>query len=427
MEGKILLSHSGKQHSYQVARAMENLGVLDTFYTSSYVKQSWLQAYFLRSGNDYFTRRFISGVVGPKVNANWRFEVKEIVLRKLFGKIKKTQDAVYARDVQFDKYVAKQIKKRYENGTISEGSIFWGFQGSCYFSLIAAREAGMITVIELATAHVIAARRILGEEKELHSEWADSIDNLYFPADYEERLVREPHLADYVVAASEFTKSTLEEVGILPDKVIYLPLGVDTDSVEGKSESVLSKPIKLLYAGTVTQRKGIKYLLNALQDFDEKDIELHIYGHVQGSGEAFKTYSNKVKYHGAVSQKELFKLYKNFDFLVLPSVFEGFGLVIVEAMAAGVPVITTKHTFGAELIENKRNGFLVEIRSVEDLKEIFDYILKLNDDKYELLSKEAKKALSQVTWKNYEGCLKDKLLIINEGSAVVPVGNRKST
>jgi starch synthase len=400
---KIIVSHSGKQHSYQVAKAMDELGVLDTFYTSSYVSSKTLQQFFFKTKNNYFTRRFVAGLSGSQVDANWRFELKEIVFRKLYGKSSKTQNAVYARDVQFDAYVARQIEKRSKKENL-RGRVFWGFQGSCYNSLKAAKKAGMVAVIELATAHVVAAKRILGEEQNLQPEWADSIDNLHFPEAYEKRLVEEPHLADYVVVASEFTKSTVLEVGIPEAQILYLPLGVDVAAVEPKQDLRYKKPIKLLYAGTVTQRKGIKYLLEAMEPYDNSEIELHIYGHIQGSGEAFKAfkaYEAHVFYHGPVSQNELFAMYKNFDYLVLPSIFEGFGLVIVEAMAAGLPVITTKHTYGAELIDDKVNGFLVAIRSVEALREVFDAVLQLEAQAYKELSYQAKTAIHALTWQEY--------------------------
>ncbi|OZV69234.1 glycosyltransferase family 4 protein [Winogradskyella aurantia] len=419
---KIVLSHSGKQHSYQVAKAMDQLGVLDTFYTSAYVRYKGLQRFFLRTKNNYFTRRFVTGLSGDQINANWRFELKEILFRKLYGKSIKTQNAVYNRDVKFDAYVAQQIEKRAKREDLKD-KLFWGFQGSCYKSLKAARKAGMITVIELATAHVVAAKRILGEEQKLQPEWADSIDNLRFPKAYEDRLIEEPHLADYVVAASEFTKATLLEVGVPEPKILYLPLGVEVAEVASKREAKYKKPIKLLYAGTVTQRKGIKYLLEAIKSYDSSEIELHIYGHVQGSGEAFKAYEADVCYHGPVSQTELFTLYKNFDFLVLPSIFEGFGLVIIEAMAAGLPVVTTKHTYGAELISHEENGFLVDIRSISGLRQVFDNILKLKEEQYLTLSSKAKDAIQSLTWQHYKARLKDQLeqlMVLRSNDTVKP-------
>ncbi len=71
----ITLSHSGKQHSYQTAKALYKLALLDKFYTSSYITNERLQKYFLKKGDKYWTRRFIDGLPGNRVDANWRFEI----------------------------------------------------------------------------------------------------------------------------------------------------------------------------------------------------------------------------------------------------------------------------------------------------------------------------------------------------------------
>ncbi|NPA36354.1 MAG: glycosyltransferase family 4 protein, partial [Chlorobi bacterium] len=356
----IILSHSGKQHSYQTAKALYKLNLLDKFYTSSYITNERLQKYFLKKGDKFWTRRFIEGLPGNRVDANWRFEFKEVVLRYLQGKSPAAQNAVYERDVNFDKYVSNKLTKH------KNAKIFWGFQGSCHQSLISANNEGMLSVCELATAHVTAAKRILGEESQMHPEWADSIDNLVFPQKYEKRLVEEPHIAQKVIAASEFTKSTLLEVNIPEENILYLPLGFDLQHVpykERTDDNIENRPLKLLYSGTVTQRKGIKYLLEAMKEITD-DTELHIIGGIQGSGNALKNYKGLYSYHPSVSQQEMFNAYSEYDALILPTVFEGFGLVIVEAMAAGLPVITTPNSIGPELITDDKNGYIVPIRDV---------------------------------------------------------------
>lgn len=435
----IILSHSGKQHSYQTAKALHKLGLLDTFFTSSYLSNKKLQEYFNRSGDTYWVRRFIEGLPGNKVNANWRFEMKETLLRKLQGKSKAVQKAVYARDVNFDHYVAKQLHKykinpssnrqviqstyhqivKSSNHQIIKSSyqqiikstnqpIFWGFQGSCHASLQAANQLGITSICELATAHVVAAKRILGEEAALHPEWADSIDNLVFPAAYEKRLVEEPQIAQKVVAASTFTKSTLLEVGIPEENIIYLPLGFDLEHVpyhEKTQDNIENRPLKLLYAGTVTQRKGIKYLLQALKSMNTKDVELHIIGGIQGSGEALKEFEGYFHYHPPVSQQEMFNSYAEYDVLVLPTIFEGFGLVIVEAMAAGLPVITTPHSIGPELIEDDINGYNIPIRDISAISSAIEKLRNKSSDEYLTMRKKAREAALSYSWGAFEARL----------------------
>ncbi len=142
----------------------------------------------LKTGADYWTRRFLRDLNGNKVHPHWRFEMKELLYARIFGKGIRTQRAVYERDVKFDRYMARKIQGL-------NGDILWGFHGSCYESLKAANEAGKFTICELSIAHIPAAIKILKEEKKLHPEWADSLDNLEFPSWYYERMIEEPHLA----------------------------------------------------------------------------------------------------------------------------------------------------------------------------------------------------------------------------------------
>jgi len=397
----VTLSHAGKQHSYHVAQGLLNLGFLDRFYTSSYVTQPFLQELITKRGNTFFSRRFQQGLAAPFVKSRWDFEVKEVLYRKLYGKTEKTQNAVYYRDVNFDKYVAGLLPKRPSN-------TYWGFQGSAYESLLAAKKCGKKAIVELATAHVKASLEILGEEAKLHPDFADSLDNLVFPAFYQKRLEEEPHIADITIAASAFTKQTLLADAIPESKILTLPLGFDMDYVpytERKTENISQRPLKLLYAGTLTQRKGIKYLLNVMAKLKGTDIELTCIGGIQGSGEGLAKYKNLYHYRPAVSQLEMFGIYQEYDALVLPTVFEGFGLVIVEAMAAGLPVITTPHSIGPELIINGENGYIVPIRDEMALENAIIALRNKNNDQYLQMRLQARKTVEQYTWAKYRNKL----------------------
>ncbi len=448
----ILLSHSGKQHSYHVAKALFNLSYLKKFVTSSYIRSPRLQRWVTNTGNQYFSRRFIEGLSGKKVDSNWRFELPEIIFRQLTGKSPKTQRAVYQRDINFDYYVAKNLntwfspnKSKIENrkskiktippffpsinhSSFINKNFFWGFQGSCHSSLLRANELGISSITELATAHVTAAQKILGEEQRLLPHWADSIDNLVFPSFYEKRLKEEPHIAHMIISASDFTTQTLLDDKISKEKIIKLPLGFDLDYITPKehlqtqsntsSSSLKSKienhqstfknrPIRLLYCGTVTQRKGIFYLLEAIKFFKKAEVELHIIGGIQGSGEAFQKYKNHFVYHPPVSQYEMFSLYKEYDALILPSIFEGFGLVIVEAMAAGLPVIATSHTMGPDVIEEGKNGYLIPIRDINSIKKSIGKMINLSEEEYNKMSVYARESVLKFTWAEYQNRLKN--------------------
>ncbi len=403
---KIILAHSGKQHSYLTALSLLELGFLERYYTSAYIKSLRLQNFINNHHINYLQKRFINGLSGSKVVSNWRFEVKEILMRKIYGKSRGVQNAVYKRDENFDNYLYKKIRQK-------EYDIFWGFQGSCLETLKTVNQSERCSIVELATAHVTEAKKILGEEQLLHPEWADSIDNLVFPAEYEKRLQEEPHTAKYVFAASEFTRQSLINDGINPEKIKILPLCFNTAAIPPCEEfkNIENRPLKVLYCGTVTQRKGIKYLLDTFRKIPKSTAELNIIGGIQGSGKAFDTYKDVYTYHGAIPQNVLFERYQEFDILALPTVFEGFGLVIPEAMAAGLPVITTQNSFGYEIIRHHQNGSIIPIRDTDALIKEILYFASLNNYSFNKMRMAAKNSAEGYTREQFRQRIKN---IIND-------------
>lgn len=404
---KISLAHAGKQHSYQVAKAMNELGVLDQFYTSGYAN-SLIQKLSKNLPGNPFQRRFIEGLPAVKVTANWHFELKENWIRRVKKNPVLARKAVYERDISFDRYMANKILS-------STTSHFWGFQGSCHDTLMQATKTGKVSVCELATAHINSAKKILGEESKLHPDWALTIDNLVFPSSYEKRLEEEPHLADHVVAASSFTKATLIEGGVSVQKIKVLPLGCSLDMIPfqlSNFKPYKERPFKLLYAGRVTQRKGMCYLLEALKNFKPSEVELHIIGQMNGAEKLLKPFEDYIHYHGSKSQRALYNSYCDFDALVLPSVFEGFGLVIVEAMAAGLPVITTPNTMGPEMIVEGKNGSLIPIRDVKALEGAITKLITLPADELLAMRVDARESALNFSWDKYQARLSKVLELL---------------
>jgi glycosyltransferase involved in cell wall biosynthesis len=390
---RISVSHAGKQHSYHLAAALQKLGVLERFYTSSYIGPAWLQA--LVNNQDMLRRRFQPGLASPFVHYNWGYELREMYVKYRQGRGAAFTEAVYARDVQFDADMANLIAN-------ANSDTFWGFQGSALQTLKASKAAGKRTLLELATAHVSAAKKYLGEEARLQPDWADSFDNLVFPPAYERRLEEEPFVADFAVAASGFTRQTLLEAGMAPEKILYLPLGFEVDHVPYQAlEKRKPGPLRLLYAGNVTQRKGMAYLLDAMASVPKTVATLHVVGTVQGSGAAFAAHKELYTYQPAVSQQQLFGMYANYDALVLPTLFEGFGLVLVEAMAAGLPVITTAHSIGPELVDEGQTGYLVPIRDSLALIDAIEQMAELPEEQYLAMRLAARQKALSFTWDAY--------------------------
>jgi glycosyltransferase involved in cell wall biosynthesis len=106
-----------------------------------------------------------------------------------------------------------------------------------------------------------------------------------------------------------------------------------------------------------------------------------------------------------VSQYELFQLYTQFDVLVLPTIFEGFGLVIVEAMAAGLPVITTAHSMGPDVIENEKSGWIIPIRDAGAIATALEKLRQKSNAEYAAMRSEARNAALRYSWDRYRAAL----------------------
>jgi len=129
-----------------------------------------------------------------------------------------------------------------------------------------------------------------------------------------------------------------------------------------------------LFVGGLGQRKGLSYLLEAVALLPES-VELTLVGmktteHCAPLNAALKRH----RWIPTLPHSEVLREMSRHDVFVFPSLFEGFGLVILEAMSQGLPVIATEHTAGPDLIEEGRSGFIVPIRSAQAIAEKLDLL-----------------------------------------------------
>ncbi|MEM3401697.1 MAG: glycosyltransferase family 4 protein [Candidatus Hadarchaeales archaeon] len=175
-----------------------------------------------------------------------------------------------------------------------------------------------------------------------------------------------------IVAVSNSTKEKLVAAGVSPGNIEVIPNGVDLnlfDSVKAEK----SKKLRVIYVGRLIEYKHLDDLLLAFSKL-KIDCELYVVG-VGYERERLEKMarglgiSKKVVFTGFVSDEEKIRLLKSSHIFVLPSTVEGFGIAVVEAMAAGVPTLCADIPALREVTENGRVGVLFRPRDVEELKE----------------------------------------------------------
>jgi D-inositol-3-phosphate glycosyltransferase len=199
--------------------------------------------------------------------------------------------------------------------------------------------------------------------------------------------------ADRVVTASEHEAQLLERLyGAPRDRLVEIPCGIDLELFRPRGQSDARKRLGLhparplvLYVGRIERLKGIDVLIEAVQQMDDLDFELAIVGGDEAAGELTAELSalaerlgvaQRIRWVGAVEHDELPWWYSAAEVCVVPSYYESFGLVAVEAMACGTPVVASRVGGLAYTVRDHETGYLIPWRCPEPFVEGLEVILK---------------------------------------------------
>jgi len=342
----VVLSTIGKFHTFDLARQLHKRGALKTIYSGyplfklkkeSLPKQSvktfpYLHAPYMRFAPRYTPARFL-----------WEW-----------------QDRVW-----FDRFVA---------GQLPECDVFCGLSGSGLHSGRRAKFRGAKYVCDRGSAHIRVQDRILREEFELQGIPYPGVDPRIIMREEEEY-----EAADLITVPSAFAMNTFLEAGVPRRKMRLATYGVDLGMFHACTARQ-PDDFNVVFVGGLSVRKGIRYLLDAFQQLQCKNKRLTLVGTVLPEMEATINalrHNPRIQVRGHVPQEKLKEILSASHALVLPSVEDGLGLVQVQALACGCPVIATQNTGAQDVFTDGKEGFIVPIR---DAAVIAERLQRLADD-----------------------------------------------
>lgn len=369
---------------------------LDRFYTSYYYRENskinQLVSKYFPSINQKLKSRFVEAIPSAYIKSRPVPELMRVFsAQKLNGTI---TDKIWEwGELGFDQWVAKRVTKNVDWVHTSEHA---GLN-----TLQAARKLGIMSIHEQPSLHHRFFSEIIKRQTSLHPEFEMGTAKLLVDENSVRRNLRrdeELKIADVILCNSRFTKKTLVNAGIDESKVLTIPLGFPAVETSGlKAENT---KLKFMYAGNISFGKGIHLLLDAWREIHSDNTELWLIGNINLPKSVLTGLPDSVKVLPRIPHAELMKIYHQVDVFVHPTLADGFGMVIAEAMSRGLPVITTHNSGGADLIDEGENGMVIHPESKESIINALKWCI---ENKYKLIEmgRSAQHKASTYPWSEY--------------------------
>ncbi len=328
------------------------------------------------------------GIERNLIHSIWHLEILSRSWYRLPNWLRRDKDLQLWFLEQFDDQVTKYIQPDFD--------IFVGWSGANFRSLQRAKGMGIKTIVERGSSHMRYQTEILKQEYE---KWG-----LKFTATHSgiyEREILSYDEADKIAIPSFFVKRSFLEQGVPEDKLIHIPYGTSLSEFypEKKNDNIF----RIIHCGSISIRKGIQYLLQAFYELNLPNAQLWLVGTLAPEIESFlnKYQSKNIILKGKYPQNQLRFLYSQCSVFCLASIEDGFGMVIPQAMACGLPIIHTTNTGGEDIVREGIDGFCISIRDVNALKDKITFLFENQDEREKMGANALKRARQSLSWEQY--------------------------
>jgi starch synthase len=398
----VVMAHpTGNPNVRSDLRALEGAGSLAAFYTTIGLSSSVTRLAWPAGLRRELSRRTFGEVSSAKIVTNPYRELVRLAACRLHLRALTRHEAGWAsvdavyhaldRRLAWDLAVGK-----------AEADTVYAYEDGALESFKAARRLGLRKVYHLPIAYWRLLHELLEEERERRPDWASTMAGLLDSAAKHRRKDQELEEADCVIVASSFSRDSLARCSHPPRRIEVVPYGAPP-AADGQPLRVIEsgRRLRALFVGNLGQGKGLADLHEAMEQVRSLVTLTLVGSRPAQECPALERVIQAHRWIPPVPHARVLELMAQHDVLVLPSLAEGFGLVITEALSRGLPVITTFHSGASDLVTGGREGFIVPIR---DPDAIADRLTRLAEDR-DLLAAMSVAALETARanpWQRYE-------------------------
>jgi glycosyltransferase involved in cell wall biosynthesis len=363
---RVLVSHPGTQHSFRLAAQLHRREALLGFYTGLAFAAGGVADGIWRLLPTKLRRRLSNRrMIGVPPSRLHRRPASELAALWRVRRGGNGQEVWHRR--------AEMFQRSIPDSALSASSAVIGFDTAAWILSARCGALNVPLILDQSTTHPDAKLPAYALAQQQYPDWSEGIEP-------RRREVREAEQQEHegaarIVAATTFTKRSLIDHGVAARKIRINPYGVDFERFTVRPHGN-SRPLRFIFVGSVNARKGVPLLVDAWQKLGPRGAELWLVGAASKEALALLPELPGLKCWGAVPHEEVAALMQQCDVLVFPSYFEGFGLVLLEAMACGLPVITTTATAGPDIVTQATDGWIIEPGDLAGLIETMNYCLE---------------------------------------------------
>ena len=407
---RVVVAHQDKQHSFMTACAVKDAEMLDKYITSVYDKKGSLT---------HFLTHFLRGAYKKKLMGHrcmllpdedvlqyCEFLTLSLFILSRIDRSRRLYDFVKKlRDKRFCKKVASYCEREKVDALISYDTL----SGYAY-DILTKDNSPCKRILDVSAPFFSYMRDIFALEAEKNPILAKELQSkgsLWLT----EQSSIEIRTSDAFLVASDFTKKSLISSGAAEKNIYKCVYGTDISffNTEGRKDRVGGK-LRVVYVGNVTPKKGSGYLLEVIKKSNRCrcDFDFTLVGAYDAEDITVKELKGLCTLTGHIQKDALKQVLLSSDVMVFPSLADGFGQAVLEAMACGVVPVCSENAGASSIIKDGENGFVVK---AFDSDAIFEKLVYLSENRSVLdeLCKSAAAAAKEYTYERYASSVKDAL------------------
>lgn len=382
---KVLVHHVGARDKYLVAKYFMRTGKLACFITDYWINPNTLLGQRFKIAE----RRFDKDLNQVHIlHYSWFMLFYSLLVRKL-------QKNIYHRWIAVDRLFNLFVLRNIRN---LKPDMVWGYTNANLEVLEYFKDKKVVKVhnqIDPGLAYYDIKQKLWEKNPQFEPKSEPPTE------EFRQRIIKEWKLSDIIVVNSEYSKECIVSYGAAEEKIVVLPLIFDAEKKEIKSVNK-ERELNVGFIGNINLIKGFKIFHDVAGQLRDT-INFHAAGVVHISPEIIENSKEFITYHGHLSREGLQNLYCKLDVLLFPTYCDGFGMVQLEAMSNGIPVLATNNC-GAVVIDGA-NGW-----TINDVDDIVSKLKLLSDDRNQLeqLSLKAFETVNNYSTEHFEIRLKEQ-------------------